>query len=52
MQHIKRKNKKKQNGENMYIQRNTNIPQMRTKTYKLNIIYKVAVDNCSISMNK
>ena len=37
MQHIKRKNNEKQNGENMYKQRNTNIPQMRTKTYKLNM---------------
>ena len=37
MQHTKKKNNEKQNGENMYKQRNTNIPQMRIKTYKLNI---------------
>ena len=28
----------KKNKENMYKQRNTNIPQVRTKTYKFNII--------------
>ena len=38
LQHIKKKNNKKQNGENMYKQRNSNIPQMRTKSYKLNIL--------------
>ena len=37
MQHIEKKNTEKQNGENMYKQRNTNIPQMCTKTYKLKI---------------
>ena len=37
MQHIKKKSNEKQNRGNMYKQRNTNIPQMRTKTYKLNI---------------
>ena len=36
MHHIK-KNNEKQNGENMYKQRNTNIPQMCNKAYKLNI---------------
>ena len=37
MQHIKINNNEKHNGENMYKQRNTNIPQMCTKTYKLKI---------------
>ena len=50
MQHIKKKNTEKQNGENMYKQRNTNIPKCALKL--TNLKYKVAVDNCSISMNK
>ena len=37
MQHIKKRNNEKQNGELEYKQRNTNIPQMCTKTYKLRI---------------
>ena len=37
MQHTKKKNNEKQNAETMYQQRNTNLPQMCTNTYKFNI---------------
>ena len=50
MQHIKKKNTEKQNGENMYKQKILIYPKCALRL--TNLKYKVAVDNCSISMNK
>ena len=51
MQHIKKKNTEKQKGEKICTNKENGIyPKCALKL--TNLTYMVAVDNCSISMNK
>ena len=50
MQHIKKKNTEKQNGEICTNKKILIYPKCALRL--TNLKYKVAVDNCSISMNK